>query len=94
MSFTDRFICATVLIYDGAAAKYKDEKDCETIPTIVKINPFKIESYQQSIPLNLDFSEESKTCTNVTMESGEEHLLRLPIDEFEKLLNSWQKTNQ
>lgn len=94
MSFTDRFISVMVLIYDGEAAKYKDEKECDTIQTVVKTNPFKIESYQQSIPLNEEFCEEGKTTTNIVMESGESHLARMPIDEFEKLLNSWQKTNQ
>jgi hypothetical protein len=92
--FTDRFIEITVWIYDGEAAKFKDEKECERMPTACKINPFKIESYQQSIPIDLEFEEEGKVCTSIVMESGESHLARMTINEFEKILNAWQKQNQ
>lgn len=92
--FTDRFIEIIVTTFDGEAAKYKDQVDCDRLENRCKLNPFKIESYQEAIPIELDFSEENRNCTNIIMESGDTHLARMPVAEFEKLLNAWQKTNQ
>lgn len=92
--FTDRFIEFKITTFDGEAAKYKEPVDCDRLENICKINPFKIESHQEAIPIELDFAEENKSCTNIIMESGENHLARMTINEFEKLLNSWQSRNQ
>lgn len=94
MPFTDRFIEITIATFDGSAAKYKNEEDCERLENRCKINPFKIESYQESIPIELEFSKENQVVTNIIMESGESHLAKIPIDQFEKLLNAWQNKNQ
>jgi len=90
MPFTDRYIKLPIKIYDAAQENLtgKDAHDCDTIELAMRINPFKIEDYWPCIPGESAFDEDNLTCTRLVMESGERHLVYMPVDEFEKLLNT------
>jgi hypothetical protein len=91
--FTERFLKVPCIVYNTYEEEItgKHGKDCEMISVIKKINPTRIESYGEAVPLR-DFSKENKIWTTVCMQSGDEFIVRIPIAEFEKILNEHQKT--
>lgn len=88
MSFTDRFISVTIMNVNP-----KDEeltgKEGDYTPCVLKFNPRRIESYNETIPIK-DYDPGNKIWTSVTFESGENFLVRMPLAKFEILLNKTQ----
>jgi len=85
---SNRFIEVSVLVYSSYEANILDKNphELECIGCIRKLNPDRIESYCEAIPLNY-FHEDNKCWTTVVMESGDEFIVSLPMSEFEKILN-------
>jgi len=82
--FTDRFIKVPSRIYNS---KVKDLTGVEDlIDTDISILPMEISEYYSSFDDDLQIEG-----TQIFMKNGESLWLRLPIDEFEKLLNHHQK---
>lgn len=92
MRYTDRFIRLPCTIYNPEENELlnKSYKDSEKIEVMKIINPNRIESYGESIPVE-DFREDNKVWTNVTMQSGDDFIANITIEEFETILNNHQK---
>lgn len=84
MAFTDRFI--SVPVFRVAPENEITGKEGEMIKTKMLINPRRIESMGEAIPRK-DFREDNKIWTSIVMESGDDFLVRIPLDKMEKLLN-------
>lgn len=82
-----KYIEVPVLVYSSYEADILDKNphELQCIDCIRKINPARIESYCEAIPLN-EFSEDNKCWTTVVMESGDEFIVSLPMKEFELLV--------
>jgi uncharacterized protein YlzI (FlbEa/FlbD family) len=87
--FTDRFM--VVPIYqvnpdiEELIGKEGDKTAC-----VMLINPRRIESMNETIPRS-DFRPDNKIWTNVTMESGDNFIVRITLEEFKNRLNSFNK---
>ena len=93
MPFTDRYIKVPIKIYNNKEEDLLNKKsfECEEIELELRLNPFKIEGYHPTISGGLDFDSNNVNSTTVIMESGESHLIYLTIEEFEKLLDDFNK---
>lgn len=65
----------------------KQPVDSDLIAVTRNINPARIESYSETIPLN-DYREDNKCWTSVVMFSGHDFIVDMTVIEFEKLLNN------
>jgi len=83
--FTDRFMSLPIQVYDTKEAELTGKEDFKE--STCKINPMQICEYYQS----WDGDTEG---TQLYFNNGRSFIVYVTIDEFEKLLNSWQKTNQ
>ncbi len=83
--FTERFLRVPVYQINRTNEEVTG-KDGEMVPCIMKINPRRIESYNEAIPRK-DFRPDNKIWTSVHMESGDSFLIRMKMEKFEKLLN-------
>ncbi len=86
-AFTDRFIEVPVDLYNTTEAEmigYTEETKTE--PSYMKINPFEISYYR---PAKDD--GDNSTQTLIYLKTGENFYITLPIDEFEKRLNNFDK---
>ncbi len=86
-AFTDRFIEVPVDLYNTTEAEmigYTEETKTE--PSYMKINPFEIAYYR---PIEDD--DDNLTQTLITFKSGDSFHITLPIEEFEKRLNNFDK---
>lgn len=83
--FTDRFLKVPVYQVNRNNEDVLG-KHGEMVPCIMKINPRRIETYNETIP-QADFRADNKCWTCVVMESGDSFIVRRPLAEFEKLLN-------
>jgi len=90
--FTDRFLKVPCLMYnpDEEELMGKSYKDTQKIRTIKMINPLRIESYGEAIPVD-DFYEGNKIWTCVNMQSGIDFIVTMAMDEFSKLINDFIK---
>lgn len=93
MSFTDRYIKVPAKLIDPKERELtnKNEDEYAELDIKVRINPYKIVSYRAAIPMELEFDEGNQICTSVDIEGGNGYLVYMPIEEFEKLLNSFDK---
>ena len=84
--FTDRFIKLPVVFF-GATADGEDDFN-EAIVSSLRVNPFTIESYGEE---EVSFKDNSGVEVNSKAVRiycrNDEHLIMMPIDEFEKKLN-------
>lgn len=85
MQFTDRFISVPTKIYNTAMKELTGNEVYED--SFSKINPLEICEYYIS-------SDDDIEVTQVYLKNGRSFCTYITFDEFEKLLNSWQKTNQ
>jgi len=83
------YIKIPIRIYDSEEERTtgKHLTDCRAINIRVRIDPSRIESYYPCIPGNEEFARENMTGVYVNMHSGTRYVARMPITEFEKLLN-------
>jgi hypothetical protein len=90
--FTDRFLKVNCLVYDQTEEDMmgKSYKDNKKIPVEKMINPMRIESFGEAIPIE-DFFEDNKIWTNVVMQSGIDFIVTMKMGDFSKLLNDHQK---
>lgn len=83
--FTDRFVKVPVCVFD------REEKELtgkETlIDSYIKINPFELSEYRPGYSND----PEDEECVNIIMKNGEKSMVRMNINEFEKLLNYFDK---
>ena len=77
-----------VIIYNNKEQEITNRHpdECELIECVRKIKPERIESYQEAIPTS-DFREDNKIWTSVTMESGDNFIVNMPLAQFESLIN-------
>ncbi len=86
-TFTDRFIEMPVDLYNTEDAEmigYNEETKVE--PSYMKIIPFEIAYYR---PAKDD--DDNLTQTLIYLKTGENFHITLPIEEFEKRLNNFDK---
>ncbi len=93
MSFTDRYIKLPIKLFNSRDKELLDKKEseCDMIDVYARVNPYKIISYRPAIPEEFTYEENNQVCTQVNIEDGDGYLVYLPIEEFEKLLNSFDK---
>ena len=60
--------------------------DGGVVETFCRLNPMNIESYNPDTDYEIPTSE-NLNCTNVVMKSGKEHLVNMPINDFEAYLD-------
>ena len=80
-----RYVKIPVRIYDAQQV----EEGLEIIDSLIvklRIFPFCIESYHATTPEHLALTPENMVSTRVMMKSGDEFIVDLTVDEFEKLL--------
>jgi hypothetical protein len=70
------------------------QEDCEELNCNAWINPFKIESYRESVPRELDLLPENLTETIISMDSGDTYRIYMTVIEFENLLIKHSQSNQ
>ena len=85
--FTERFLSIPSLIFNP-----KDEdlmgKCTKEVSCIKNINPMRIESYGDA-PANENFEEGSNIWTLVIMQSGDNFIATITVQQFEKLINDF-----
>lgn len=78
--FTDRYIGFPIKVYD---TKHKDLTGEEIlVDEIEKINPFEISRYRKN-------NENGDECVTVSFKHGEDSLVYLTMEQFEKKLNTF-----
>lgn len=89
MSFTDKFIKLPCLIFnpDENDLLGKSNGEGRLITVTKSINPARIESYGETVPIS-DFREDNKCWTRVVMFSNDDYTVDLTVGEFERLLNN------
>ncbi len=93
MKYSTRYIEFPVIkIYEYSRDSELDEDgfpmaEAMFVNSYARINPLQIESYDPDSDGGIPESQESLTCTRVTMKSGIEHLVNMPINEFEGYLD-------
>ncbi len=81
--FTDRFIKVPIKVVDKELADFAKDEDWDD--SWQKINPLEISQYRPSI------STDNQNCTLINMKNGDEVYAYLTPDQFEKILNAYQK---
>ena len=92
MNFTDKFLEVDCFAYNNEESELYNAKQKESDLVRCKrlINPSRIESINEAIPL-YDFREDNAIWVNITMFSGNEFIVDMPLTEFKKLLNNFNK---
>lgn len=87
--FTDSFLEIPCLVFDQEVADIIGKKGSEMplIEVVAKIIKTEIDSYAEAIPLD-DFRSDNKIWTGIQMKSGQHYIVNMPLDDFEKLLNT------
>jgi len=83
--FTDRFMSVPTQVYNTKLQELTGKTDYEE--SFSKINPMDLSEYHRS-------SDDGQECTQLYLKNGRGFITYLTIEEFEKLLNAWQKQNQ
>lgn len=86
--FTDRFLRVPIL--QVSPDEELTGKENDRIMAEMLLNPRRIESMNEAIPRK-DFREDNKIWTSVTMESGDNFLIRMSLSKFKELLNDSTK---
>ncbi len=84
--FTDRFIMVPVELYSINAELIGYNEDSKTNTVLVRINPLDISIYREYSEGGLLTGE-----TTVILKNGENFIIHMPINEFENLLNHFNK---
>ncbi len=90
--FTNRFLQVPIVILNRQQRDAGlDESDCEQYTATLRLLPLQVESYRQCIvdDSGVEFSNKNATHTMITMKSGDEHIIEIAIEEFERLLNTF-----
>lgn len=82
MKYTDRFMTVPISIFDNEAMRLTGKEDLTD--SFTKILPGQIESYRPSYAAGGDISNMDSTF--VRFKSGDEFLVRMPLEEFEQAL--------
>jgi hypothetical protein len=91
--YSSRYIeFPVIIIYGCERDEELGEDDIPMAETMfvnayARINPLQIESYTPDTDGGIPDTEESLVCTRVFMKSGENHLVNMPINEFETYLD-------
>jgi hypothetical protein len=87
--FTDRFIKVPIILFDVKEHDLLDKEpwECDAITVMRRIDPERVQDYYACIPAGQQFEEDNLTVTEISMANGETFVIRMPIKEFETLLN-------
>src|SRR5688500_657684 len=79
------FIELLCIIYSQKEKREKDVEpdECTLIEIVKKVNPDRIESYEEAVPTS-DFRDDNKIWTQVTTEGGDSFIVNMPLVDFEK----------
>ena len=82
-----RFIEVPCITYDNWEEDVmgKSQLDCVMIEIMKWIDPDRIESYGEAIPVK-GFKENNKIWTSITMQSGDNFIVNMPLPEFKELI--------
>jgi hypothetical protein len=88
--YSSRYIEFPVIIVYACEHDEEGEEiqaDTMFVNSYARVNPLQIESYTPDTDGGIPDTEESLTCTRVFMKSNGNHLVNMPINEFEAYLD-------
>lgn len=87
--FTDRFIQVPIIMFDTKQHELMDKEpwECNRITVMRRIDPERVQDYYPCIPAGQEFDKANLSITEVAIANGEAFVIRMSVEEFEKLLN-------